>query len=325
MQNRSAAHLTFRLLVLGTVFPAVLLACGNGNGDHHIDLPLIKVTFNQTPPTQTDRVVFFDNVTVTADILNMDLVLRDGSGTLDVDDIDLVIRYDASFIQISNIRPETLFGNCGSINPVCQLTSPVCVDNHSAANAGGAKFCRIDGSTPCGQDTDCPATGDACGSFGNLETSFVVITGPKTCSNNSAITCSTASQCRLCTSNSSLPCTTAAECSSTCSAGMTCTGGSFAGQSCTDNSDCVDTCNPGVCSGCPSVVVNGTSRIVNLTFRVIQAGTSELRFVISSNPQDSASFLRKDTAEISGVQFWPNVDANNPSLVQGSFIVMGTK
>lgn len=314
----------FRLVVSITLLPAVLTACGGGDGSNDIVVPLFKASFVQTPPTQSDRVVFMDNVTATGDVLNMDVMVQDTSGTLDLDDIDLVLRYDASFLQVTSIRRETLFGDCGSINPACLLVSPVCIDNHSAANAGGEKFCRIDGSTPCARDTDCTAIGDACGSFGGLETSFVVLTGPKTCSNNSAVSCSTSLDCRFCTANTSLPCTSAADCASICSAG-TCLSGSFAGQSCSRNEDCIDTCGSGLCSGCPSVIVSGAKRIVNLTFRVIQAGTSDLRFVISSNPVDTASFLRKGTVDVSGVQFWPNVDAGNPSLVQGSLIVIGTK
>jgi hypothetical protein len=324
LPTRSSLSLFFRLVVVVAVLPTVLTACGGGDGSNDIVVPLFKASFVQTPPTQTDRVVFMDNVTATGDILNMDVMVQDTSGTLDLDDIDLVLRYDASFLQVTSIRRETLLGDCGTVNPACQLVSPICIDNHSAANAGGERFCRIDGSTPCAKDSDCPAIGDACGSFGGLETSFAVITGPKTCSNNSAISCSSSLDCRFCTLNTSLPCTSAAECASTCSAG-TCLSGSFAGQSCSRTEDCIDTCGSGLCSGCPSVVVNGAKRIVNLTFRVIQAGSSDLRFVISSNPLDTASFLRKGTVDVSGVQFWPNIDAGNPSLVQGSFIVIGTK
>jgi hypothetical protein len=59
--------------------------------------------------------------------------------------------------------------------------------------------------------------------------------------------------------------------------------------------------------------------------RLIATGVSDVRFVVSSNPLDEASFLRKDAADFSGVQFWPSVDSIDPSAVQGSFTVTGTK
>ncbi|MCI0657613.1 MAG: hypothetical protein L0170_11160 [Acidobacteria bacterium] len=73
------------------------------------------------------------------------------------------------------------------------------------------------------------------------------------------------------------------------------------------------------------MLVSGTTRIVNLTMRVIQTGVSDVRFVISSNPLAEASFLRKDTVELSGIQFWPSVESVDPSMVEGSLTVTGTK
>jgi hypothetical protein len=87
----------------------------------------------------------------------------------------------------------------------------------------------------------------------------------------------------------------------------------------------VDPCSSGTCSGCPAVLVNGTVRFVNLTMRLIATGVSDVRYVVSANPLDEASFLRKDTANLSGIQFWPSVDSVDPSMVQGSFTVTGTK
>ena len=327
---------SFRLL-LGLATSAVLVlaapaGCGNGRHREFV-APTIKATFSKSDPNPppTGGVVYFDNVRAVGDVLNMDVMVQDAAGTLDVDDIDLVLRYDAAFMQVTDIRPETILGDCGAVNPACLLTSPICLNNQAAANSGGERFCRSNGSTPCLQNTDCTAPEDACGDFGRLEASFAVITGPKTCSNSTSVPCASNSECQFCKSNSSLTCSTpTAECSGFCSGALVCSGGSFDGKPCTGNADCVDTCNFGVCSGCPSVTISAPKRIVNLTVRVITTGTSELRFVISSNPLETASFLRKEKVDLSGVLFWPNVEAENPGVTQPplgqtSFIVMGTK
>lgn len=313
------------LLFVGALLP--LSGCGTGDDNEIFVVPPIVASIQPdppTPPTQTDRVVFFDNVTATGDVVNADLVVQDSTGTLDLDDIDLVLRYDATFLQVTQLRPETLFGNCGAVNPACLLVSPVCLNNQSIANGGGQRYCRSDGSTPCLLDTDCPATGDVCGDFGKLEASYAVITGPGTCSNNSGLSCTQSSQCVLCTANPTLPCTSAGDCSSTCASNI-CTGGSFGGQPCSSNADCVDTCASGTCSGCPSTVVNGKRRIVNVTFRVISEGTGRIHFVVSSNPLDPASFLRKAAVVEPGVQFWPSEDFGAPGIGPDAFVVMGTK
>ena len=304
---------------------SVLPLCGCGSEAPEIVIaPLIQASVLQTSPTQTDRVVFMDNVTAVGDIINADLVVRDTTGTLDLDDFDLVLRYDASFMQVTVVRPQTLFGECGTVNTACSLVSPICLSNLSGANAGGARFCRINGSTLCLTDADCPSPNDACGNFGKLSISAAVVTGPKTCSNKSTQSCSQNADCKFCSSNSALACIDAASCSGTCTS-FVCVGGSFNGLPCSTAAECGDTCNAGLCSGCPAVLVNGTSRFVNITMRLIATGVSEVRFVVAANPLDEASFLRKDTVALSGIQFWPSVDSLDPSVVQGSFTVTGTK
>ena len=319
------AQLLLLLFTGGTLSVLPLSGCGNGGNDPDIVVaPIIQASFLQTSPTETDRVVFLDNITAVGDIINADLVVSDSTGTLDLDDIDLVLRYDATFMQVTVVRPETLFGTCGTVNTACSLVSPVCVNNLSAANAGGTRYCRLNGSTLCLTDADCPAPNDACGNFGELSISLAVITGPKTCSNKSSQSCTQSSDCKFCSSDPSITCVDASDCSAAC-VSFVCSGGSFSGLPCSTNADCVDTCNAGTCSGCPAVLVSGTTRIVNLTMRLISTGVSDVRFVISSNPLEEASFLRKDTVDLSGIQFWPSVDSADPSMVQGSFTVTGTK
>jgi hypothetical protein len=316
------------LLLLATTGALSLLplsGCGNGGNNNDIVIaPIIQASVAQTSPTQTDRVVFLNNVTAVGDIINADLAVTDTTGTLNMDDFDLVLRYDATFMQVTAVRPETLFGNCGTINAACNLVSPVCLNDLSAANAGGTKYCRLNGSTLCIQDTDCPTPNDACGNFGRLSISAAVVRGPRTCSNKSSQSCAQNADCKFCTSNPATSCLDASSCSGIC-ASFVCAGGSFNGLPCSSSIECVDTCNAGTCSGCPAVLVNGTTRMVNITMRLISTGTSEVRFVVSSNQLAEASFLRKDGLELSGVQFWPSVDSVDPSMVQGSFTVTGTK
>ena len=313
------------LLTGGALSVLPLSGCGNGGEDVDIVIaPIIQASFVQTTPTQNDRVVFMDNVVAAGDIINADLVVRDTTGTLDLDDFDLVLRYDATFIQVTLVRPQTLFGLCGELNTACNLVSPICLNDISVGNSGGARFCRLNGSTLCLTNADCPSPNDACGNFGKLLMSAAVVTGPKTCSNQSTHSCSQNSDCGFCKSNPAIPCVDASDCTGTC-APPVCSGGSFNGLPCSTSAECLDTCNVGTCSGCPAVLVNGTSRLVNLTMRVIATGVSEVRFVVSANPLDQASFLRRDTANLSGIQFWPSVDSIDPSMVQGSFTVTGTK
>lgn len=313
------------LLTGGALSVLPLSGCGNGGGDPDIVIaPIIQASVVQTSPTQTDRVVFMNNVTAVGNIINADLVVSDSTGTLDLDDFDLVLRYDASFMQVTVVRPETLFGTCGMVNTACNLVSPICLSNLSGANAGGARFCRINGSTLCLTDADCPAPDDACGNFGKLSISAAVVTGPKTCSNKSTQSCSQNADCKFCSSNSALACVDASSCSGTCTS-FVCVGGSFDSLPCSTSAECGDTCDVGLCSGCPPVFVNGTARFVNLTMRLIATGVSDVRFVVSANPLDEASFLRKDAVALSGIQFWPSVDSLDPSMVQGSLTVTGTK
>jgi len=276
----------------------------------------------QDPPSQSDGVIFFDNVIANGDTLSMRVVVQDSTGLLDIDDVDLVLRYDASFIQVLSVGGQnTLFGTCNTVNPACGVNSPICLADRTSANAGGAGFfCRSDGSTPCTTDADCTAFEDACGNFGILRASFAVLTGPKVCSNNPARTCSSASDCKLCQNDPSRTCSTPANCGS-CSNNNT--------QACTQNSDCTPftcdfgaLCVTGTCPGCPSVVVSGTQVIATLSFRVMQDGAGSIRFVVSQVPGANASAARKDLADQS-VLFFPNVDVTDPSSRQGSILVAG--
>jgi hypothetical protein len=324
---RIPLHPKVSLLTLALILVAAsaFSACGNSNDNETDIAPMIKASVVQSSPTQSDRVVFFDNVTTAGDTITLDVAVHDSTGTVDMDDADIVLRYDSTFMQLVDIRPETLLGKCGTVNPACGLTSPICVDNLPSANGGGERFCRSNGSTPCLKDADCTAANDACGDFGRFEASFAVITGPKTCSNNSARSCTTSADCHLCTSDTSIVCDDNADCTGACVA-STCSGGAHNGDPCSAPIDCFDACNlTASCAGCPSKLVSGTETIVNLRFRVIDTGSSELRFVTSGSPLSVASFLRKDTVDVTGVQFWPAVDVNDPGLITGSILIEGTK
>ena len=319
-----ASLLAFTLVLLAA---SAFSACGNGNNNNADLAPMIKVSvMDQSSPTQSDKVVFFKNVAPAGDTFSLDVAVKDDLGTLEVDDIDIVLRYDSTFMQLVDIRSDTLFGNCGALNTACNRTSPVCVDNQAAANGGGERFCRSNGSTPCLKDTDCTGADDACGDFGRLETSFVVITGPKTCSNNSTRSCTSSADCDLCTSDPSLVCNDNADCTGTCVASA-CVGGGRNGDPCVVPFDCFDACNlSATCAGCPSKRVSGTETIVNLRFRVIDTGTSELRFVTSGNEQAVASFLRLSKDDVTGVEFAPAVDANDPGIkTGGTILIQATK
>ena len=314
--------LAFALMLLAA---AAFSACGTGDNNGPDLAPMIKASVVQSSPTQSDRVVFFNNVTTAGDIINLDVAVHDTTGTLDVDDIDIALRYDSTFMQLVEIRPETLLGKCGTVNPACSLASPICLHNLASANGGGERFCRGNGSSPCLQDSDCTSAIDACGDFGRFQASFAVITGPKTCSNNPARSCTSSADCDLCTSDTSLVCDDNADCTGTCPASV-CVGGARNGDPCVVPFDCFDECNlTSTCAGCPSKLVSGTETIVNLRFRVIDTGTSELRFVTSASFQAEASFLRKDTADLAGIQFWPAVDANDPGQITGTILIEGTK
>lgn len=277
------------------------LACSGGE-NRPIVRDTITATLVQDPPPQTDGVVFFDNVVVSGDNITTDVVVRDTTGTLDLDSVDVVLRYDATFLQVLSFTGQnTLFGTCNTLNATCGLVSPVCASNRSAANGGGAAFCRSNGSTFCSTDTDCTAPGDACGSWGVLEGTLAVLTGPtpRTCSGAPGRTCNTDADCQYCQGDPSIGCIDPTPC-----------GGSI--------------CFQDTCSGCPSVVVSGTQLLANVTLRVLRAGSSEIRFVVSSNPSDIASFARKDLTNLP-VLFFPNVDAADPAIKTGSILVQGVR
>lgn len=350
----------FAVALLALPFPG----CGNGgNGSNLVVTPMIKARVDQVACVPSQPQVVFANANTAGDVVNVDIDLQSLSGTVDVDDADLVLRYDASFMQVTDIRPETLFGNCGAINTACNLLSPTCLNNQSAANGGGTRFCRSNGTTFCQTDADCPSLGDACGSFGQLELSFAVITGPRTCSNKTGQSCLSAADCRFCKSNSSVTCTdecsgvcigsvcsggsqdgricgSTTDCADTCGSsqqcvkgdhractdecrgscvGSVCVGGSFNGAPCSSGIECLDSCSSGACSGCPSVQVSGTRKIVNISLRVIATGSSSLQFVTSVNPMATASKLRKDALDLPA-DFCPS-----PTSTTGSFTVTGTK
>jgi hypothetical protein len=178
----------------------------------------------------------------------------------------------------------------------------------------------------CQTDADCPSPNDACGSFGELDLSFAVVTGPRTCSNKTSQSCLQRSDCQFCSSNKALSCQDDAACQGTCVSSV-CAGGSFNGLPCSTNVECRDTCSFGTCSGCPPVQVGGTTtRIVNITLRVISIGSSDLRFVVSPNPSANACALRNDTIELSSVgDFCPRFDLSDPVNPVGTFRVTGTK
>lgn len=301
----------FRCFLAGC---CLLFAACHGGENKTILKPMVRAALTQTSPPQNDGVIFFDNVTPIGDTLSLDVVVRDSTGNLAIDSIDLVIRYDARFIQVLSVAGQnTLFGTCNTVNPTCGVNSPICVNNRTQANGGGDNFCRKLGSAACTLDTDCTASmdcggdpdctglADECGSFGLLQASFVVLTGPKVCSNNTSRSCSADADCQLCSNDPDTACTSPSDC-----------GGNL--------------CDSGICqnsTGCSAVTVSQTQKIANLTLRVTQPGCSEIRFVISSNVQGVASFARKDLAELP-VLFFPNVDADDLTLKAGCITVKGT-
>jgi len=283
---------------------------------------MVQACLTQIPPPQSDGVVFFDNVIANGDTLSMRVVIQDSTGLLDIDDADVVLRYDASFIQVLSVSGQnTLFGTCNTVNPVCGVNSPICLADRFTANSGGAGFfCRTNGSTPCTTDADCTTAGAACGNFGILHSSFAVLTGPKVCSNNGAKSCASASDCQLCANDTSRACTSPIDCGA-CS--------NNSSQACTVDADCAPgtcvfgaLCVTGTCPGCPSVVVSGTQVIATLALRVMKEGSGSIRFVVSQVPGANASAIRKDLAD-QNVLFFPNVDAADPSSMQGTILVNG--
>lgn len=314
LSRRSAAVLSGAVL---------LLASCSGGEEEPILAPTVHASFAQGVPPVSDRVVFFSNITTVGDAITLDVRIQDSTGTLDMDDVDLVLRYDATFIQVSGLSgQDTLFGSCGTVNPVCGVTSPICLDNRTQANGGGEAFCRSDGSTFCSTNADCPTPGDACGSFGRLEASFAVLTGPKVCSNNPNQACAQSSNCQFCTANPAAPCTDASDCSGSCVAGF-CT--NLPTRPCATDTECIDLCGSGTCQGCPSVIVSGSRKIATLTLRVMRAGTGDFRFVVPSGAGTSGSAVRKDAAELDPpVLFFPSVDAGDPASKNGTIVITGT-
>src|SRR5262245_24963827 len=72
------SKLLLLLLTGGALSVLPMSGCGNGGEDPDIVIaPIIQASFVQTTPTQTDRVVFMDNVVAAGDIINADLVVRD--------------------------------------------------------------------------------------------------------------------------------------------------------------------------------------------------------------------------------------------------------
>ena len=307
-----------RIVLSGLI---LLLAACHGGENKPILKPMVKACLIQDPPPQADGVVFFDNVIANGDSLSMRIVVRDSTGLLDIDDVDVVLRYDASFIQVVSVGGQsTLFGTCNTVNPVCGVNSPICLADRVSANIGGQGFfCRSNGSSPCTTNADCTMAEDACGNFGILRASFAVLTGPKVCSNNPALSRASASDCQLCVNNSSRACTSPGDCG-TCS--------NNSSQACTMDSECTpgtcvsSLCGTGTCPGCPSVVVSGTQVIATLALRVMKDGSGSLRFVVSPVPGSNASAVRKNLGD-QNVLFFPNVDATDPSVRQGSILVAG--
>ena len=298
----------------------LLASCGGGE-NKPILAPTLQASFSQDPPPASGATVFFDNVTVVGDTIQMNVVVRDDTGALELDDVDLVLRYDASFLQVTSITGQnTLFGTCNTVNPACAVNSPICIDNLSQANAGGEKYCRTDGSTPCATDDDCPASGDVCGSFGRLQAAFAVLTGPKVCTNAPSVSCVASSECQLCSANSSVSCTGAADCSGRCGADNHCI--NLPGRSCVSDGDCFDDCVFGTCQGCPPVVVSGTRKVASLVLRVKKEGASPFRFLVSSSPGTTGSAARKDLVD-QPVLFFPSVDGDNLSVTTGGIVIAG--
>lgn len=282
----------------------------------------IQASYSLDPTPSSGAVVFFNNLVAVGDTIQMEVDVSDPTGTLDIDDVDLVVRYDATFLQVTSISGQsTLFGTCNTVNPVCAVNSPICIDNLAQANGGGERYCRTDGSTPCTTDDNCPATGDVCGSFGRLEAAFAVLTGPKVCTNNPALGCTASSECQLCSANPSASCTGAADCSGRCGTDNHCI--NLPGRSCVIDGECFDDCVFGTCRGCPSVLVGTTPRrIASLVLRVKKAGTSSFRFVVSSSSGTTSSAARKELVD-QPVVFFPNVDGDDPSVTTGGIVIAG--
>lgn len=303
----------------------LLLAAGCGGGENEaILVPTVKASISQGPPPVSDAVVFFQIVSAVGDTIQLNAVVSDSTGTLDLDDADLVLRYDATFIQVINVTAQdAIFGTCNTVNPACALNSPICADNRVEANGGGESYCRSNGSTACVTDDDCTAAGDKCGSFGRLLASQAVLTGPEVCTNDPDRSCATDSDCQLCNDpdNTTLLCTGAADCSGACGLNNLCT--KIPTRSCVSDGDCYDECSFGVCQGCPSVVVSGTRKIASLTLRVMEEGAGTFRFVVSTNPGTTGSALRKDLVD-QPVLFFPNVDGDDPSSLSGEILITGT-
>ena len=304
---------------------ALLLLAGCGGGETRpILAPTVKASISQSPPLALNSVVFFDNISVVGDTIQMNAVVRDSTGELEVDAANLVLRYDATFIQVVSVTAQNaIFGTCGTVNLVCGLTSPVCLNNLIQANGGGEKYCRSNGSTPCATDDDCTAPGDKCGSFGRLLASFTVVTGLKVCANDPGLTCSTDEDCpQFCSANSTLACTTGADCSGTCDLNNLCT--NLPTRGCVSDDDCLDDCVRGDCAyeNCPSVVVSGAPTIASLTLRVMEEGTSSFRFVVSANPATPESALLENTLPLP-ITFTPSVDRDDPTILSGEIVITG--
>jgi len=311
--RRSAAILSGMVL---------LLASCSGGEERSVLAPTVQASLAQGVPPVSDGVVFFGNITPVGDIISLDVMIQDSTGALDVDNVDLVLRYDASFIQVVSLSSQNaLFGSCNTVNPVCGTTSPTCLDNRTAANGGGDRFCRSDGSTFCSTNAQCPTQGDACGSFGRLDAA-IAVTGARICSNNPDQDCALGSDCQFCKANPTVLCANASDCSGSCASGS-CT--NLPSRSCATDLDCFDTCETGTCQGCPSVIVSGPMRIATLTLRILKEGTGDFRFVVSSGPGTSGSAVRKNAVDLDPpVLFYPNVDAGDPAVKNGAIVVTGT-
>ena len=312
--------------IRGLAVPLLIaaVACSSGQNVSNFQKPQIQADMTVDPPPQTDRVVYFDHIVKTGDSIELDVMVRDTQGNLIIDDADLVLRYDTTFIQVAAVRGQNiLFGSCNTINPVCLVNSPICTDNRAAANGGGERFCRGDSTKSCATNADCPGPGNACGSYGNLEAAFAVLTGPKLCSNNSAVGCATALDCRFCTLDRTQTCTGNPDCTGTCQAGN-CT--RPAGRTCVTNADCADTCDLGTCLGCPEVTVDGAQRLATITLRVVREGTGDLRLAFSAGPPGPTSVLRRNTVEQTGIVFHPGVDLTDPQnpVLTGNITVSGS-
>jgi hypothetical protein len=323
-------HSNRSLRLLATLAGLLILGHCSGGERKPILTPTVRAGLVQDSPPASPPpslpsakgVVFFANLIPVGDSISMDVVVSNFTSDLDIDDVDLVLRYDSTFIQVTSFSGQnTLFGTCNTVNLSCGVNSPICTNNRQQANAGGARFCRSNGSTFCSADTDCTAAGDACGSFGVLEASFAVLTGPKVCSNNPNQACSTSSACSFCESGGA-SCSNIADCNpvpADCS-GNVCT--NIPGRNCTQDVDCLHNCVAGTCLGCPSMLVSGTRIIANLTIRVMKEGIGDFRLVVSSSGAPGSA-VRKDVQDLP-VVFFPSVDAESPFATNGAIVVTGS-